>query len=324
MNSRSRLEQYAIELGSRANTIAGQWRIVRQAMMDGRIAPLCVREGAPRNWRAFIDRRADEKAAGHARAAAIAAGCGPDVFIGALLLAGIPCEQAADLADRLSRYIRMSLGLGGQHPLYIVSGHDIAQDGAGYSFRWRGKWKFAPGSYIPSSLHGRVGLEWIKSHSDADPRRWRGPGGGWYLRGRGVHLHGFTAYPAIWRGRGGDGYIVVHPSLGPQGYHASISDPRRAIRAAISAARRRREIAEASKRLMDPSMLAKIFVGRQDSAAAGNCQAGTDAAARYIAAHLHAPASGIGAVRADFLLAIYPGERTEAAVAAAARRMGYA
>lgn len=332
MYTKERLAIYAREIGSRANTIAGQWRAVKPLLAAGRITPLCTRERQPRDWRALMAKRADEQAAGHARAAAMAAGfAGANMhmhMIGACLLAGIPREQAADLADRLSRYIRLSLGLGGQHPLRIVAGGAIRAAGRGYDFRWRGRWKSAPGSYIPSTLHGRIGLDWVRAHADADPRRWRGPGGGWYLRGRGVLIHGFTAYPAVWRG--GTGYIVAHPALGRAGYHArvSTSDVRVAIKHAIAAARSRRAHAAVRAQLelilSDPQTLARIFVCREDSVAAGNCVPGTEWAARYIAAHLHAPASGVGAVRADFLLATYPGERTEAAVAAAARRMGYA
>lgn len=63
------------------------------------------------------------------------------------------------------RIIRRESGERYAYPVEIVDGHGAPHlVGGGYSFRWRGKWKSAPGSYQPSTHRIQVGLDWLRDN----------------------------------------------------------------------------------------------------------------------------------------------------------------
>lgn len=278
----------------------------------------------PAAWRAWRDQREAAWLAGHARAAAHAAfppgdPLHGDLLAGGLLLAGLPPETVRREYDNYTAHIRLRAGVGPQHPVILVPGNALRRAGALASHRWRGRWKTAPGSYQPSTRRAEVGIEWLRALvAHGGVARYRGPGGGIYVRHPALTWHGWRAHVCATRADG-PGWLILGPD--GYGYHAVAASPRAAIHEALRAARARRKTVAVQAQIREN--LSRIWVTREDSIRAGHCPTGTASAARAIEAALGAPPESIGAVRADWLWQHRRGDAwAQRAIVAAARRQG--
>jgi hypothetical protein len=78
----------------------------------------------------------------------------------------------------------------------IVPGDGLSIAGNRRGFRWRGRWKVAPGSYIPSTRHLEVGLRYLAQHCRDLRRREIGGVDTIWEHDSERMLHGYHAYCA--------------------------------------------------------------------------------------------------------------------------------
>jgi len=255
---------------------------------------------------------AAEHAYGRARAYALA--CGIDLDpIGAIVRQASPddARRRVDLRRGLARIAREAAGCDRHDsvPVVVLGGRLASrapvERGEGYGFRWLGRWKSAPGSYIPSTRRVVVGWDWLARR--APSLRYDRPSGAWVHDHRAVHLHGCVARYAY------DGRRAWHVTL-PDGTCATIA--RRETAGAREAIRR--VLADARRARREHAQHVHVWVTPEDSIRAGNCAAETRAIQRRLERALGA--GPLGAVRADLLLEIRDDMYARRAMVAAAQR----
>lgn len=149
-----------------------------------------------------------------------------------------------------------------------------SETGVGYSFRWRGRWKSAPGSYIPSTRRVQAGQEWVRETASVRLSRVDGVRT-WYLPTPVAVVHGIAVHRA-WTVSGACWW--VRGLAGHRGAWAVHTDAAQSLRAAVREAlralrRRRRAEAAAEQReadLRDSRQRATIATAQ----AAGYCLPG--------------------------------------------------
>jgi len=220
-----------------------------------------------------------------------------------------------ELSEDAQRYIRVEAGQYGKPYPVVVTGADYEPhlEGHGFSFRWLGKWKTAPGSYTASTLRIEVGIDWIitkmmdvRSTSKgggkciycadqveyARPHVQAWPG---YVQDNPVWLiqRGKTWYHAEWKNTAAEAYNEMRRSM----------------------ARRRRELRKEKQEMT--TIYPHVWVAPQDSYDAGNCKAMTDV---YLDTLQKKIGGEIGAIRADVLLRLRDDIFTRRAVGQAMKR----
>jgi hypothetical protein len=75
-------------------------------------------------------------------------------------------ERLVNQSKRLRSRIRSAANqAGSSYPIEIIDGNSPPQlVGHGFYWRWKGKWKTAPGSYQSSTHRIKVGYRWVLSN----------------------------------------------------------------------------------------------------------------------------------------------------------------
>lgn len=183
-------------------------------------------------------------------------------------------------------------------PPTVIAGGALRETGSGYSHRWGGAWKSAPGSYVPSTASYEVGIRYLAGHCrDLSRRRIGGASTIWEGRCIG-HAHGYEAYRAATPE--GPCTLVMRRIAGRKvwAYHADATlDPL----SAIAVARENRARQRKESRVRRESLL-RTWVGMPDSLAAGNCEHESRATAEAVRQRIKA--QGEFYVRSDVLLGV--------------------
>lgn len=198
--------------------------------------------------------------------------------------------------------------------LHRKIGAGVCEIGEGYSFRWRGKWKSAPGSYIASTRCILVDSDYARSLLDRGLRRYRDE-----VACVALEVHAVSAGCAVqyaWSASVGKMWRVTTPDQYVWHGKRENKDHRAAAQQAVAAAADRRRN-ERIQSLMERADLTRIYVGIEDSVRAGNCRIGTE---QFASAVREKIGGEIGAVRADVLLSIRRDSYTERAVRQALTR----
>lgn len=222
--------------GSSARTARGILRAVR----EGRVRLLLERRWPDRSvLEAEVRRQTDERVRGRALAAALAARYGgvDRILYGGILLAGVPAERAECVLRDVLSWCRLRLGLQGQHPVVLVAGDKLRAAGEWHYFRWRGRWRTAPGSYQRSTRRAEIGVDYLRRLVRRGLVRHRGPGGGIYVAEPEYQRFGWSVHRGATRG--GRTLIVVGPNRYVY-YARPDRTPVEAIRLAVRAYRAQR------------------------------------------------------------------------------------